>query len=766
MHKQIIWACTLTGIMLLGACSTIPDTSYTVSLIPEPKEIQQTKGEFVLKDGMTIGVTDRQLLPAANYLAEFLSRSTGYIYNVQEGDGTLSLAVGDVPGKEGGYSLDVTQEGIQIKGNSYGGVIAGIETFRQLLPAEIESTEVLKGIAWGVPAIRITDSPRFGWRGMMLDVSRHFYTKEEVKEFLDMMALYKLNKFHWHLTDDQGWRIEIKQYPLLTERGGWRPFNSQDRDCMRMAVEQDNPAFEIPTEKLQIVQGDTLYGGFYTQDDIREIVEYAGVRGIDVIPEIDMPGHMLAAVSNYSGVACFKETGWGDMFSSPVCPGKETALQFCKNVYSEIIPLFPYKYVHLGADEVEKANWKKCPDCKKRMKDNGLKTEEELQAWFVHDMEKFFNGKGKELIGWDEILEGGLSPTATIMWWRSWHPQSVSQATAQGNHAILCPNASFYFDYQQDKNTLRNVYEYDLLPDSLSNAQKALVLGVQANLWSEWIPSQERMQYMIMPRMMALSELAWSDPDKMNWDGFIKRMVAQLPRLNWMDINYRIPDLEGFHTTNAFVGEGEVNVTCLDPSAEIRYTTDGCIPTLESGIYTGPVPVKETTDFTFRTFRPDGQKGDIVKTRFIQSDYAPAAKAETTHNGLKAVWYDFTGNKCSDIESAPIKGTYEIDDVSIPEAVKGNIGLIISGYFNAPEKGIYTFALVSDDGSTLAIDEELVADNDGAHSSREIVGQKALAKGLHPIEVKYFDQNGGTLHLKVIGPDGRVLPVSSGLYAW
>lgn len=764
MNKQLIATCLLA---VLGACSYTPPVAHDVSIIPAPKEIAKASGEFTLKDGMTIGVADKQLLPAAEYLSGLLSRSTGYIYNVREGDGDISLAISDIAGqKEGAYSLDVSSGRIAIKGNTYGGVISGIESLRQLLPAEIELAEVVKDISWNVPAVQITDAPRFGWRGLMLDVSRHFYTKEEVKDLLDMMALYKLNKLHWHLTDDHGWRIEIKKYPLLTEKGGWRTFNNQDRECMRLAVEQDNPDYEIPADKLQIVQGDTLYGGFYTQEDIKEIVAYAGVRGIDVIPEIDMPGHMLAAVSNYDGVSCFKETGWGTSFSSPVCPGKETALEFCKNVYSEIIPLFPYKYVHLGADEVEKTNWKKCPDCQKRMKDNGLKTEEELQAWFVHHMEKFFNEKGKEMIGWDEILQGGLSPTATIMWWRSWSPNAVPDATAQGNHAILSPNANFYFDYQQDKNSLPGVYRFNPMLESLNDAQKALILGVQANLWCEYIPSRERMQYMIMPRMMALSELAWSDPSVMNWEDFKDRLVKQFPRLNIMDVNYRIPDLEGFHNTNAFVGEGTLTIDCLDPDAEIHYTTDGSTPTLESSRYDGPVKVTETTDFTLRTFRSNGKKGDIVKTRFIKSEYAKATDAAPSKNGLQAVWHEFKGNKCADIEKAPVNGTYEISEVTIPEGVKGNIGLIVTGYFNAPEDGIYTFNLMSDDGSTLKIDGEMVVDNDGPHSPREVVGQKALSKGLHPIEVRYFDSNGGTLKLTVMTADGKELPVNSGLFAY
>ena len=719
-----------------------------------------------MKEGQTIGAADQELMPAANYLAGLLSKATGYTFETAVGEGTISLETGNADAKEGGYLLDVSTKRIQIKGNNYGGVISGIESLRQLLPAEIESDQVVNGVEWSVPAVTIKDAPRLQWRGLMLDVSRHFYTKEEVKELLDMMALYKLNKFHWHLTDDQGWRVEIKKYPLLTEKGAWRTFNSHDRQCMKLAGENDNPDYEIPEDKLKVVEGDTLYGGFYTQEDIKEVVAYAAVRGIDVIPEIDMPGHMLAAISNYKGVSCSDKIGWGSVFSSPVCPGKETALEFCQNVYSEIIPLFPYKYVHLGADEVEKTNWKKCPDCQQRMRENGLKTEEELQSWFVHRMEKFFNERGKEMIGWDEILEGGLSPTATIMWWRTWNPKAVPTATAQGNHAILSPNANFYLDYQQDKNSIKNMYAFEPLIDTLSVAQKERILGLQGNVWCEWIPSRERMQYMVMPRMLALSEVAWVETEAKDWERFVGRMVAQFPRLDIMDVNYRIPDLEGFYETNAFVGEGTLDIKCLAPDVTIRYTTDGTVPTLESPLYEGAIKVTETTDFTLRTFRANGKKGDIVKTRFIKDEYAPAVEANPSHTGLQAVWHEYTGNDCAGIDAAPVNGTYEVKEAGIPSEAKGNIGLVITGYFNAPSDGIYTFVLLSDDGSILKIDGETVVDNDGPHSPRELIGQKALGKGMHPVEIKYFDHNGGTLRLKVLDPNGNELPASAGIYAY
>lgn len=763
-YKKWIAACTLTGSLLLGACTSTPPTVRDVSIVPLPNSVQQDSGAFVLPKSCTIGITDPQLAPAAEYLAGILSPATGYNVKVTDGEGTITLSLGEVEGKDGAYHLKADTKKVDIKGNSYGGVIAGIESLRQLFPPQIESKQIVNGVDWAIPTVDIKDAPRYEWRGLMLDVSRHFYTVDEVKEVLDIMALYKMNKFHWHLTDDQGWRIEIKKYPLLTEKGAWRKFNSHDRECIRLSIKEDNPDYAIPEAKLCIVEGDTLYGGFYTQEDIKDVIAYAKVRSIDIIPEIDMPGHMLAAVSNYSGVSCFDETGWGSTFSSPVCPGKDSALEFCKNVYSELIDLFPYKYVNIGGDEVEKTNWKKCPDCQKRMRDNGLKTEEELQSWFIHNMEDFFNEKGKDMIGWDEIIEGGLSKTATVLWWRSWAKKAPLQTTQQGNHIIFSPNEPFYLDYQQDKFSVSKIYNYNTTPDNLTPEQQALIMGVQGNTWCEWIPSRERMQYMAIPRLLAIAELGWSNPSQKNWDAFAQRMVNQFERLNVMNVNYRMPDLEGFGKTNAFIDEGTLNITCLDPNAEIHYTTDGSIPTLQSPKYEGPITVTETTDFTFRTFRPNGKPGDITKTKYIKSSYSPAVTVAPSNPGLKATWHEFRGNKCADIEKAPKNGTYSIEDVMIPKKVKGNIGLIIKGYINAPQDDIYTFALTSDDGSTLVIDGEQVVDNDGPHSVREITGQKPLSKGYHPIEVRYFDYNGGTLKMVVTGSDGKVIPFTH-LYA-
>lgn len=756
LSKYIFGTLALTGALWMGACTETAKVS-DIELIPLPNKVEQGNGVFILKNNATIGYESETLAPAAGYLAEMLSTATGYKLTTEQGKGDITLSTQTTTGA-GGYTLSASSGKVEIAGNGYNGVIAGIETLRQLFPAEIESNQVVSGTDWAIPAVNITDAPHYQWRGLMLDVSRHFYDKAEIKELLDLMALYKMNKFHWHLTDDQGWRIEIKKYPLLTEKGAWRKYNNHDRGCLDLAAKNDNPDYLIPSEKLLIEGNDTLYGGFYTQEDIKEIVAYAQVRGIDIIPEVDMPGHMLAAVSNYDGVSCFKQTGWGSTFSSPVCPGKESAMEFCKNVYSEVVELFPYKYIHIGGDEVEKTNWKKCPDCQKRMRDNNLKTEEELQSWFIHEMEHFFNSKGKEMIGWDEILEGGLSKTATVMWWRSWAKDAPEKTTVQGNNIIFTPNGQFYLDYQQDIKSLPNIYNYDPTKEVPQPELQKQILGVQGNIWCEWIPSRERMQYMAAPRMLAIAELGWSDPAQKDWNGFTERIGSLFKRMNIMNINYRVPDIEGFNKTNAFIGEATVNLSCMDPTAEIRYTTDGSMPTMESPKYTGPIKVTETTDFKFRTFRANGKPSDLFETKYIKSEYEKPTQAAPSNPGLKVVWHDFKGNKCADITKASVKGNYKVEQVSIPDGVKGNIGLVISGYFNAPKDDIYTFALLSDDGSVLAINKETIVDNDGPHGPREVIGQKALAKGYHPIEVRYFDSNGGTLSLKVTDSEGKEVP--------
>lgn len=743
------------GLLLL----VLTATAQRPALIPQPARVEWGTGEFVLPKGATVSCENAQLRPAATYLGEMLAKATGYKVSQRKSKGTIQLALSAM-GKEGSYTLRVHKDGVRIEGNTYRGVINGIATLRQLFAREIESSAVVADKRWTLPYVSIADEPRFDWRGMELDCSRHFFTKEEVKSLLDVLALYKIDRFHWHLTDDQGWRIEIRKYPLLTDNGAWRTFNNQDSVCMARAKAEDNPELEIQPSKIRRnAAGQEQYGGYYTQQDIREVVAYAAVRGIEVIPEIDMPGHSLAAIANYDGLSCFKQTGWGRLFTTPMCPGKDTMLDFCKDVWREVFALFPSKYVHIGGDEVDMKNWKACPDCQKRMKENGLSTEPQLQAWFNHYMEQFFNANGKEMLAWDEVIEGGLTPNTAIMWWRSWKPQAPKQATSHGNHFICTPNREFYIDYQEDQYSIPKIYAFDPLGGGLTDAEKALVLGVQGNLWTEWVPSFDRMWYQAFPRMIAVAELGWSRPEVMDLQDFQRRLVAHYARLQLLGVKYRIPDLTGFYHTNVFIGKGQVSLQCQDPSAVIRYTTDGSIPQADSKVYAGPFTVSETTDFTFRTFTKEGRKGDLVKASWVSEDFAPAVSMASVKPGLRAAWYDYAGADCAGIDKAKLNGHYEIAEVAIPKEASGNIGLIITGYVEIPADGIYTFALLSDDGSYLKVDGKMVVDNDGEHSAREMTGQHAMRQGLHPLYVRYFDHNGGQLCLRVLDKDGKEVKV-------
>lgn len=735
------------GAFLSVSCSTrILDMEK--SLLPSPVKMARMGGSFTFEEGMPVYVNDEALVPAVHLLQDALGFKLSACPDEHTSSIIISLSANVQ--EEGGYHLLVEKDKIRLEASSYQGIVAGISTLRQLLPVQKEKTV-------SVPAVEITDYPRFQWRGMHLDVSRHFYSKEEVMKLLDLMSLYKFNKFHWHLTDDQGWRIEIKKYPLLTEKGAWRKFNDQDRTCMQLEKSMHNPDYSIPVEKMSVIEGDTIYGGFYTQDDIKEVVRYASERGIDVIPEIDMPGHFLAAIQQYPEIACDGLIGWGQVFSSPICVGKDSTLEFCKNIWREVFQLFPYEYVHLGGDEVEKDNWKKCPDCQKRMKSENLATPEALQAWFVREMESFFLQNGKRLIGWDEVVEDGLSDKSVISWWRSWCTDAVSKATAAGMKTIICPNSHLYFDYEQKPDFLKKIYDMEVIPAGLTDEQKSLVWGVQCNVWTEWIPTMKRMEYMVFPRMMAVSEIAWCDKSRLNdFETFENKVMGQVKRLEQMQVNYRIPDLTGFYDRNVFIDKGTFKIDCIWPQVEIRYTADGSLPSRQSALYTKPVTVSEDTEFKFRAFRPDGTCDQLYTARFVKESLRPSIKDGMAEKaGLNVALYDFSGNKCADIDSSKWVRDYVSEHIAYPEGRTGNLALVYKGYLKIPADAVYTFSLLSDDGSILKIDGQVLIENDGLHSPAERSAQTALAAGLHTLELSYFDYYGGVLKLYLINEKGE-----------
>lgn len=523
------WLCAV--LLLVATC-----VQASVNIIPKPTLVKEGKGSFLVTDGMNIGVNDPTLADAADYLKQMIARATGFQdLAVRRGEGHISLLLQPAADPEDeSYTLTVSSSRITIKAGTYRGVVNGISTLRQLLPDEIESREPVKGIRWTVPVVQVQDKPAYHWRGLMLDPSRHFYSVEETEQFLDHMALYKYNKFHWHLTDGVAWRLQINRYPLLTQRGAWREFRQDiDINCENRAKSENNPTLLIPQKYCREENGRRLYGGFYTQDDVRRVVRYAAIRGIDVIPEIDMPGHFWCGTQAYPLLSC------GQDGNDPLCLGKDLTLEFCRNVWEEVFQLFPYEYAHIGGDEVDRSRWAKCPDCQRRIKALGLQGVEELQAWFTKDMEKFFNAHGRKLMGWDEILEGGVSRTATVYWWRGDHADVAQKSTEMGNEVVICPTTYCYFDYGQDDNTLKRIYTSDVIPADLTPKQLKLVKGIQSNAWGEFIPTVGRMQFMVFPRALAMVEKAWTPNEQQNWDNFSQRLQAHLHRLQAAGINYR-----------------------------------------------------------------------------------------------------------------------------------------------------------------------------------------------------------------------------------
>ncbi|RED49561.1 beta-N-acetylhexosaminidase [Seonamhaeicola aphaedonensis] len=523
-------------------------------IIPKPLSLQFMDGKFLVSSKTKI-VGDYQLKNEGMFLAEILNSLTNYSidFNTQ-GSGNIELRIDDSIENEEGYNLLVNYNKILVSGKSSKGIFYGIQSLFQLLPFSKESDKS-KQNEITIPAVEIRDSPRYIYRGMHLDVARHMFPVSYIKKYIDLIALHKMNTFHWHLTDDQGWRIEIKKYPKLTQVGAWRNGT-------------------IIGHFPGTASDDKKYGGFYTQEEVLEIVDYATKRHVTIIPEIELPGHSSAAIAAYPSLSCFpdeptvvannmmskaskeaqaKETvkivqeTWG-VFPDVYCAGKDDTFVFLKNVLDEVILLFPSQYIHIGGDECPKDNWERCTDCQSRMKSENLQDEHQLQSYFIQRIEKYLNSKGKQIIGWDEILEGGLAPNATIMSWRG--TKGGIEAARQGHDVIMTPYQSVYFDYYQhvDKDneplaiggltTVKDVYFYNPTPVELSKEEQKYILGAQANLWTEYISTIDYVEYMVLPRMTALSEVVWSIEEDRNWDDFSNRLLTFRKKLDALGLNY------------------------------------------------------------------------------------------------------------------------------------------------------------------------------------------------------------------------------------
>ena len=516
-------------------------TTSTIAVVPLPTKLTAGTGTFTITASTPI-VADTGLLAQARQLARLLTPATGFDLDVSTGAApkaphiafSLQKALVTALGDEG-YQLDVTPKGVAIRAAHPAGAFYAVQTLRQLLPPAIFRESAVKGVAWDVPAVTIEDRPRFRWRGGHLDVSRHFQPKEFVKKYIDLLALHKMNRFHWHLTDDQGWRVEIKQYPKLTQVGAWRKETLVGR-YRELGREFDG----------------RRHGGFYTQDDVREIVAYAANRFVTVVPEIEMPGHSQAIIAAYPELGSTDQpadvaTIWGVL---PYLLNADSAtITFVQNILTEVMDLFPSSWIHVGGDEAVKTQWKASPRIQARMKELGVTTEEELQSWFIRQMDTFLTSKGRRLIGWDEILEGGLAENATVMSWRGL--EGAIAAAKTGHDAVLTPTSHTYFDYYQVKDTskeplaiggflpLDKVYTWEPMPAELEENARTHILGVQGQVWTEYLPNPKAVEYMAFPRMIALAEVAWTPTRQRSYEGFKSRLATHLQRLQILDVNFR-----------------------------------------------------------------------------------------------------------------------------------------------------------------------------------------------------------------------------------
>ena len=605
----------LPSILVVAMSATIAQPSQQIPLIPKPASVVWSKGTFAITSKTKIIAQKKEFISDAEAFNDLLEKTAGLRFQASRG------RVSELPFLEAksaivlkedaslsseAYTLRIDNDQITIAGNG-AGVWYGLLTVLQMIPAGSK-------LPFNIPCGEIQDSPRYQWRGMHLDVGRHFFPVDFIKRYIDYLSMYKMNTFHWHLTEDQGWRIEIKKYPKLTEIGAWRngsmvgPYSAQQFDSVR-------------------------YGGYYTQGQVRDIVAYAAKRHVTVVPEIEMPGHSTAALAAYPWLSCTGgpfEVGkaWG-VYEDVYC-AKDSTFNFLEDVLEEVLPLFPGKYIHIGGDESPKTRWKECPQCQAVIKKEGLKDEHELQSYFIQRIEKFVNSKGKQIIGWDEILEGGLAPNAAVMSWRG--TEGGIAAAKQKHNAVMTPGSHCYFDYYQGTpayeplaiggyTTVDRVYSYEPTPDELSPEGQKYILGAQGNVWTEYMTSSQQVEYMALPRMAALAEVVWSPKEQRDYEDFRPRLLNHFKVLDRLGVNYSRAIYEVKLTVKpAESGDGVVvALSSAFDSTGLRYTLDGSEPTVSSFRYTAPILLTKTCELKAAYYDGKTLAGRIVTQVFTFS---------------------------------------------------------------------------------------------------------------------------------------------------
>jgi len=600
-----------------------------VSIIPEPVYVVKTGGFYTLPTSIAIeSGTNAEVKQVADQLATRLKTATGYTAMVKspsEAIGSIRLVINSTADNtlgDEGYSLVVNPSSVTIKANKPAGIFYGVQSFLQLLPKDIGSNTVVKNVQWQSPAVTITDYPRFAWRGLMFDVSRHFFTKQEVKDFIDIMAMYKFNLLHMHLTDDEGWRIEIKSLPRLTEVGAW--------NVKKVGTFGD---FIPPTPEEP-----RNYGGFYTHNDIKELVKYAKEKYVNILPEVDVPGHSLAAIASYPELSCtpgaenykvrsgekimdWHAGGFTALIDNTLCPANEKVYTFLDKVFTEVAALFPFGYIHMGGDECAKNFWEESAAVKQLMAREGLKNMEEVQSYFNKRVGKIIESKGKKLIGWDEILEGGLAPNAVVMSWRGL--KGGIEAAKMGHEVVMSPTTFAYLDYMQgDQATeppvyatlrLKTAYNFEPVPEGVNSK---FIKGGQANLWTEQVYNTRHLQYMLWPRGFAIAESLWSPKAKKNWTNFTNKVERNFDRMDVQQVKYARTMFDpGFNVTKDSKDSMQVELTTEITGLDIHYSFDNSHPDNFYPKYSSPLSVPKDASMlkviTYRNGKVVGKQIDM-----------------------------------------------------------------------------------------------------------------------------------------------------------
>ncbi len=716
--------------VILTACC--PTDKTKIDVVPYPNSVEMKCGNFAAAGAefKCDPAMDEASKAVVEAFAQQLSLVSGKPSTVSEGSaktGFSFMVNQDMPAEA--YTLKVGKKGVKVEASGLNGFNYAVQTIKQMLPVAVYGTAEAADAEWTLPCVVIKDEPRFGYRGMHLDVSRHFFGVDVVKRYLDIMEIHKLNTLHWHLTDDQGWRVEIKKYPELTEKGSVRKGT-------------------VVLKNWEQLDGQP-YGGYYTQDEIREVVAYAAAKGITIIPEIDLPGHMLAALTAFPELGC---TGgpyelwcrWG-VSDDVLCVGKEETFEFIEGVLEEVLELFPSKYIHIGGDECPKVRWEKCPVCQAKIKELGIKGDEQhsaehyLQSYTISRVEKYLNERGRSIIGWDEILEGGLAPNATVMSWRG--SAGGEEAVRQGHDAIMVPNSHFYFDYYQSLDVdsepfgiggfipVDMVYSYEPYTEKMTEEEKSHILGIQANIWTEYIKTEDHLQYMLLPRMTALCEVQWCQPENKDWERFTKAIPHITDIYDIRGYNYakHIFDLTAQLTSDPQNKALTLSFSIVD-DAPIRYTTDGSEPAMESLVYEGPITITEPCTIKAKVFR------DNIETKVFSRFYdihkaigcpvtllsEPLEKyrfgaPDSFTDGLRGE-ISFNGGAWTGFLSTPMTAVIEMDGKTPYSSVTASALLDKGSHIMNP---VSLMVMVSDDGENYTqiyaetYPAETAADKDG-----------------------------------------------------